>query len=409
MTKTTWLAIGVTLGLMLVAAIWLTNRRPTLPDGRLLQAVAYSQLVGWEDDNQSAALVALRRSCEKISKLPDQRSLGAGGIAGTAADWRQICDALGDVPPTAAAARAFLTTWFTPHRVINQNGHADTGMFTGYYEPSLSGSRLRRYGFQTPLYARPDDLITVELSSFREDLAGRRIAGRIKGGKLVPFATRGEIVGGALEGRGEVLAWADDAVAAFFLQIQGSGRLNLPDGGEMRIGYAATNGQPYTAIGRELVRSGALTLESVSLQSIRAWLAANPQKAEGLMSLNKSFVFFREITGDGPIGAQGVALTPRRSLAVDRKYIPLGVPIWLEAAAPAPDTQAPDQQLRRLMVAQDTGGAIRGPVRGDVFWGNGADAENIAGRMKHPGRYYLLLPKTITARIEAAKDNKNAD
>ena len=183
----------------------------------------------------------------------------------------------------------------------------------------------------------------------------------------------------------------------------------LAGGGEMRGGYAATNGQPYMAIGRELIRRGVMTKKTVSLQTIRAWLKENPAAAPGVMNMNKSFVFFRELIGDGPIGAQGVALTQERSMAVDRKYIPLGVPIWLEATAPAQKADRPDQKLHRLLVAQDTGGAIRGPVRGDIFWGYGDRAEQIAGRMKHAGRYFLLLPKTIAQRIEATGEKINAD
>lgn len=409
MTKTTRLAIGITLGFLSIVAIWLYLQRAPLPDGLVLRKTAFSDLAGWGQDEQSAALVALRRSCQKISRLADARSLGGGGIAGRAADWKPICRALPGTGADDQIAREFFTTWFAPHRAVNQNGYDANGLFTGYYEPALRGSRRRAGPYQTPLYTRPDDLITVDLSAFRHDLEGRRIAGRLKAGKLTPYPTRAEIVAGGLGENARPLVWIDDPVAAFFLQIQGSGRVELAGGGEMRVGFAATNGQPYTAIGRELVRSGALTRAAVSLQSIRAWLAANPDQAAGIMALNRSYVFFRELTGPGPIGAQGVALTPRRSLAVDRKYIPLGLPVWLEATAPGAEPGAPDQRLRRLMVAQDTGGAIRGPVRGDVFWGYGAQAERIAGGMKHPGRYFLLLPKTMAMRIEAPGDKNNAD
>jgi len=395
MSKTTWLAIATTLGFLLIVAIWLQAQRAPMPEARLLHKATFADLAGWQADTQSGAVTALRRSCAKISRRADDRSLGADGIAGKAADWRQICEKVSEGAGDDQAARTFFETWFQPWRVVNQDGYTEAGLFTGYYEPSLSGSRARGGKYQTPLYARPDDLIMVNLRAFRDDLAGRRIAGKIKAGKLVPYATRAEIVAGALGDDVRPLVWIDDPVAAFFLQIQGSGRVKLVAGGEMRVGYAATNGQPYTAIGRDLVKSGALSRKEVSLQTIRAWLAANPDKAATVMASNKAYVFFRELKGDGPIGAQGVALTPGRSLAVDRKYIPLGVPIWLEATAPAPDSDTADLPLRRLMVAQDTGGAIRGPVRGDVFWGFGQDAEHIAGRMKHPGRYFLLLPKTL--------------
>ena len=191
------------------------------------------------------------------------------------------------------------------------------------------------------------------------------------------------------------LVWVDDAVAAFFLHIQGSGRVELADGDTMRVGYDGQNGHAYTAIGRELVARSELALEEVSLQSIRAWLQDHPESAEEIMNTNRSFVFFRELRGEGPVGSQGVALTPRRSLAVDRRFLPLGVPMWIDATAPSAALGEPDRPLRRLMVSQDTGGAIRGPVRGDVFWGHGPEAEQIAGRMKHQGRVWVLLPAGV--------------
>jgi len=210
-------------------------------------------------------------------------------------------------------------------------------------------------------------------------------------GNLKPYEDRKAIVEGALDPRNLEIVWVDDPVDAFFLQIQGSGRVTLEDGRVMRLGYAGQNGHPYVAIGRELIARGALTRETVSMQSIRAWLAANPAEAAALMNANPSYVFFRELPGDGPVGAQGAALTPLRSLAVDRRFVPLGTPVWLDAEHPDPGTA----RLRRLVVAQDVGGAIRGPVRGDLFWGHGDAAADLAGRMKSPGRYYLLLPKGL--------------
>jgi membrane-bound lytic murein transglycosylase A len=242
-----------------------------------------------------------------------------------------------------------------------------------------------------PLYRKPDDLVMVDLGEFRENLKGERIAGRVIDGRLRPYEDRTRIEGGALKGRDLEMVWVDDPVDAFFLHIQGSGRITLEDGSVMRVGYAGQNGHPYIAVGRELIARGVLTKENVSMQSIREWLHANPGEASGLMNKNPSFVFFRPLDGEGPLGAQGVALTPGRSLAVDRSFVPYGLPVWLDAQDPL-DGAA---RVRRLMVAQDTGGAIRGPVRGDVFWGHGADAELRAGRMKSPGRYYLLIPRTV--------------
>mgnify|MGYP004000181623 FL=1 len=395
--------------LLVSAGVLLHLYRPAaVPDGLVLKQVAFDDLTGWRKDRQSQTLEAFGKSCARFETLPEKRSLGAKGVAGTVGDWRQSCLAAKTIPRgDDPAARLFFETRFTPYQAHNRDD--PTGMFTGYYEPSLRGSLVKSGPFQTPLYARPDDLITVELKNFRADMRGRRIAGRLDGSRLVPYPERKQIIAGAMADQAKPLVWVDDNVSAFFLHIQGSGRVALAGGGEMRVGYAATNGQPYMAIGRELIRRGVMTKKTVSLQTIRAWLKENPAAAPGVMNMNKSFVFFRELIGDGPIGAQGVALTQERSMAVDRKYIPLGVPIWLEATAPAQKADRPDQKLHRLLVAQDTGGAIRGPVRGDIFWGYGDRAEQIAGRMKHAGRYFLLLPKTIAQGIEATGEKINAD
>ncbi|MBT3787670.1 MAG: murein transglycosylase A [Alphaproteobacteria bacterium] len=393
-------ALILALVLILAGAVLHIFRPAPIRDGLALQKAEFSDLRGWQQDRHAKSLVAFQKTCARFLKRPADRSLGAKGIAGKISDWQPLCQQAIEIKPDDdPAARQFFETWFTPMQA--RNGEQETGMFTGYYEPLLRGSLKQKGPYQTALLARPDDLITVELRDFRSDLSGRRIAGRLLSGKLKPYPERKKIVAGGLADEAKPLVWVDDKVSAFFLQIQGSGRVALEDGGEMRVGYAATNGQPYTAIGRELIRRGAVTKKTVSLQSIRDWLNKNPDEAGDVMSLNKSFVFFRELKGDGPIGAQSVALTPGRSLAVDRKFIPLGVPIWLDALAPAEKIEQPDWKLQRLLIAQDTGGAIRGPVRGDVFWGFGERAEQIAGRMKHQGRYFLLLPKTVARRIEA--------
>jgi membrane-bound lytic murein transglycosylase A len=270
------------------------------------------------------------------------------------------------------------------------------GLFTGYYEPLLMGSRQPDKRFHIPLHRRPDDLIQVDLGRFDSDLEGRRITGRVIDQRLLPYPTRAEIDAGALDGKSLEMLWVDDDVAKFFLQIQGSGQVQLPDGSRIRVGYADQNGQPYRAIGRDLLDMGALAKGTVSLQSIRAWLEQHPDQAQTVMEKNRSYVFFRELPdvpgAEGPPGAQGVPLTPGRSLAVDRRFLPLGVPIWLETSAPSPNGPKP---LDRLVVAQDTGGAIRGPIRGDLFWGTGSDAEYGAVHMQSRGRYYLLVPRAL--------------
>jgi len=271
------------------------------------------------------------------------------------------------------------------------------GLFTGYFEPLLHGSRTRSERYNVPLHAQPPDLVSVDLGSFRSDLRGRRVAGKVQGTRLEPYDDRKAIDSGSLEGRGLELVWVDDAVDAFFLQIQGSGRIELDDGTVLRVGYAGQNGHPYHAIGRTLIDRGELSRSEVSLQSIEAWLREHPGRAPEVMATNASYVFFRVIRGEGPIGAQGVALTPERSLAVDRRYLPYGVPVWLDAMTPSADAEAPAERRQWLLVAQDTGGAIRGAVRGDVFWGAGERARAIAGRMAHRGRYWVLTPRHVVS------------
>lgn len=374
-----------------------TSLEPPPVDRLHLRAASFTDLPGWDIDQQGNGLQAFLRSCDKLLRRDASASLG-GAIPGSAGAWQGACEAAGARDTRDhQAARLFFEDWFQPYAVLN-NGR-EMGLFTGYFEPELQGSLTPGEGYDIALYRRPDDLVSVSLGRFREAMAGERIAGRVVDGALLPYPTRAEIDTGALAGRSLELVWVDSAVDAFFLHIQGSGRVRLKDGGARRIAYAASNGQPYLAIGRSLVERGALTREEVTMQSIRAWLEDNPAGATAVMQENNSFVFFRWLDGKtaelGPVGAQGVPLLAGRSLAVDRKFLPLGAPLWLAAQAPDGDPSRPDQMLRRLMVTQDTGGAIRGPVRGDVFWGTGHDAGEIAGRMKHQGRYWLLLPRDL--------------
>ncbi len=366
------------------------------PDRLVLRAVWFDDLPGWEADDHDAALAALQRSCASLEERADDEPLDITPLGGRVSDWRAICAASAGLE-AADQAREFFERHFTPYEA--RNGAEAEGLFTGYYEPELRGATQAGGRYGVPLYARPDDLVTVDLGLFRPDLAGERVAGRVADGALEPYATRAEIDGGALAAQGLELVWVDDPIDAFFLHIQGSGRIAFEDGTSRRLAYAATNGHDYFAIGRRLVDLGALDREDVSMQTIRDWLAANPERASEVMHENASFVFFRwleeEQATEGPVGTQGVALTAGRSLAVDRRFVPMTVPIWLESAAPDPDPAREDRPLRRLMVAQDTGGAIRGPVRGDVFWGTGTEAGSVAGRMKHEGRYWLLLPRGL--------------
>ncbi|HWM87034.1 MAG TPA: murein transglycosylase A [Kofleriaceae bacterium] len=368
------------------------------PEDRLvLERVAFADLPGWTEDQLGEAIPAFARSCRKLRRLGDGDRVGRTDTGGLAGDWRRACDRADRIAATDhAGARAFFESEFVPF--LARNNGDEIGRFTGYYEPALRGSRRRSGKYQVPLHRRPRDLVTVELSRFLDDARGRRLNGRVAGGKLVPFDTRADIVGGSLAGKKLELLWLDDAIDAFFVQVQGSGRVRLDTGEEVRVGYAATNGHRYTAIGRVLIAEGHLTRETVSMQSIRAYLQANPQRADEVMNRNASYVFFELVRGDGPIGSQGVVLTAERSMAIDRNYIPQSAPLWLDTVAPIAGVEG-ERPLRRLVIAQDTGGAILGPVRGDVYWGGDDAAADVAGRMKSTGRYFLLLPSAAAARL----------
>mgnify|MGYP006280730645 CR=1 FL=1 len=363
----------------------------------------FSDLDGWDTKSHIGALPAFIRSCEgDFLKKDPQRKVGPSFKTRLPAGqnvehWIPACEAAISLygPDTSQIssqqARLFFETWFRPWRV--RAGRHGQGLFTGYYEPLLSGSRTREDSTQIPLLNRPDDLVMVHLGRFREDLSGRRIAGRVVDGTLYPYESRAEIEQGQLTSRNfDPIVWVDDPIDAFFLHIQGSGQVVLRDGEIMRVGYAGQNGHPYYAIGRELIRRGALTREAVSLQSIESWLRANPHEMTDVLHLNASYVFFRELPENGPLGAQNVVLTPGRSLAVDHTKLPYGAPVWLEAEPPV----NPHPPLARLMIAQDTGGAIRGAVRGDVFWGAGEKARHLAGKMASQGAYWILLPRNDT-------------
>jgi membrane-bound lytic murein transglycosylase A len=359
------------LALGLLASCAAPPQTPSRPPKLDLNPVSFAALPGWSEDRIAEALPAFLKSCAAPSPPADYASACAAAAAlGNASD---------------ETARQFFESYFTPFAASDRG--QDTALLTGYYEPLLKGARARGGVYQTPLLRRPPDLVSVDLGRFRPSWRGERIAGRVEAGKLVPYWSRAEIEAGALDRFDLNLVWVDDPVAAFFLEIQGSGRVSFADGGNIRLGYDGENGQPYVSIGRLLVEDGALTLDQVSAQSIKAWLASHPAAAKALLDRNPSYVFFRESAGDGPVGTQGVALTPGRSLAVDREFIALGVPVFVEAAQ---DGQDP---TRRLTVAQDTGAAIRGPLRGDLFWGFGPEAEARAGAMRAQGRVYLLLPR----------------
>jgi membrane-bound lytic murein transglycosylase A len=289
------------------------------------------------------------------------------------------------------AVRMFIETFLVPYQVVNADGSED-GLVTGYYEPLLRGARKRGGPYQTPLHRAPEDLLTIDLSSVYPELRNMRLKGRVVGNKVVPYPSRSEMTqSNALEGK--ELLWVDDPIEAFFLQVQGSGRVQLDNGKEIvRVAYADQNGHPYKSIGRYLVDKGEMTLDQASAQSIKAWYLANPARRQELLNANPSYVFFREEkisdAQKGPKGSLGVPLTPERSIAVDPQFVPLGAPVFLSTTQPNRPTP-----LQRLVVAQDTGGAIRGAVRADYFWGFGTEAGEKAGRMKQRGQLWVLLPR----------------
>lgn len=357
------------------------------PTNLNLKISSFQSLPGWGKDDFRDFAQAYKRSCDKILQRPSQNLFYTENEFGNNQQWQISCRKFEKINKTNKDfIRRFFEENFTPYQVS-----ADTetqGLFTGYYEASLNGSKSRHGEYQVPLRARPDDLVMVDLGEFREELKGQRIAGRVKSGKLKPYETHAEIINGKLPPtQDKALVWVDSAVDAFFIQIQGSGIVAMDDGSIMRVGYAGQNGHPYYAIGRELIKRGELTKDNVSMQSIRDWLEKNPSQAHEIMTTNKSYVFFTDIDGEGPIGAQNVALTPMRSLAIDRSLVPYGMPVWLSV-----DHPAGEEKINRLMVTQDTGGAIRGPVRGDFFWGYGDQAERLAGDMKSKGSYWFLIP-----------------
>ena len=324
------------------------------------------------------AIEAFRLTCPALLRRDDRSGLT------NAADWQPACT----TAATATDPLAFFAEQFETLQVGTGAAYA-----TGYYEPEIAGSRTRDAGNMVPVYGKPTDLVEIDLGQFAETLKGRKISGRVEGVSFVPYFERSQIVGGALDGRAPVIAWAADEIEFFFLQVQGSGRLRLPDGTVLRIGYAGQNGRDYTGIGALMRDRGLVAPGQLSMQGIMAWLRAHPDEAPGIMNENRSWVFFRELTGAGPFGALNAPVTPRASVAADPAYVPLGAPVWLDLDRPEADG---------LWIAQDTGGAIKGANRFDTFWGAGDEARRIAGGMSGRGTAYILVPRGTLARLTDA-------
>jgi membrane-bound lytic murein transglycosylase A len=345
------------------------------PTAALLGVSAGPALPAIGEAEAARALEAFRISCPALVKRTDSSGLTRPE------DWRTPCAAAAAAPAPAA--------FFAEHFEVVQVGDG-TAFVTGYFEPEIAGSRTRQPGFEVPVYRKPADLVEVDAAT--AEAAGTPRRGRLENGIVVPYFERSEIESGALAGKGLEIAWAADEIDFFFLQIQGSGRLRSPDGSVVRIGYAGQNGREYVGIGKLMKDRGLLGPGQTSMQGIVAWLRANPEEGKAIMRENKSYIFFQELTGPGPLGALGLPVTGRATVATDPKYVPMGAPVLLEL----------DRiEANGLWIAQDTGGAIKGSNRFDTFWGAGAEAARIAGGMQGRGRAYVLVPRGTLARLDA--------
>lgn len=396
-----WLVAANVVVVAAVAYISLVRLPPPKPAALLIAPVDFSALPGWRHGDMRAAAAAFARSCVVLEKLPANEPMGWAGYAGRAAAWRSACAALPSPASSTSRLRAYFERWFVPMAI----GGTGDGHFTGYYEPQLSASRDASQRYRVPVYGRPADLLSVDLGRFRPVLAGGHIMGRVSGTKLVPYWTRAEIDAQA-KPAAPVLLYTDDPVSLFFLQIQGSGRVRFSDGEVLRLAYAATNGRPYTPIGRVLAAYGSLDKKAISLQTIRDWLETHKDAAQRVMEADQSYVFFAlEALGDpllGSPGTEGVPLSPRASIAVDPRFHPMGIPVYVAADIPDADPAKQSHAFDALLIAQDTGGAIQGAARGDIFFGFGPEAEAIAGRMNAHGRFFVFVPKT--AAREAVRE-----
>ena len=361
--------------------------RPRPPGGKppapatVYEHGRWTELPGWDSDTVQEAWQAFLESC-RVSRFRQQ--------------WTTPCTAaLAVKVVSTASVHEYFQTYFEPYKVVKRTGtvREDTGLITGYFEPLLHGARKSSAKYTAPLYAPPPDLLVIDLASLYPELRGKRVRGRLEGKRIVPYYTRAELPTDPSL-RGNEIVWIDNPFDALMLEVQGSGRVQLPDGGIIRLQYADQNGQPYHSVGRYLVQIGALSVEQATIPGIRAWLQANPQRLREVLNANPSVVFFSEARlGDpklGPKGAQGIPLTAGRSIAVDPAAVPLGTPVFL--ATTLPDSNLP---LQRLVIAQDTGGAISGAPRADYFCGSGPGPAELAGKMRQTGSLWILWPKNV--------------
>ncbi|HBI20983.1 MAG TPA: hypothetical protein DDY37_00080 [Legionella sp.] len=385
-----YIMLIATVMLALTAGYWYSSAKTSLTPA------SFHHLPGWDTASIQPSLRAFQHSCRTFLKQNPEKSVGTESIPLQIKDWQPACVvAMSLKTPSDATIRDFFQTWFTPvefykHKPVH-------GLFTGYFMPLLHGSLKKTAEYSVPIYGLPSNLISANLGLFRKDLHNKRIVGRVAGNKLVPFYTREEISHGAIRHIAPVLFWIKSPMDRLFLEIEGSGAVELADGEPFYVGYAAENGAEYKSVASVLIREGVMTRDNASSAHIKAYLNQHPKEINRILNQNKSFVFFQKLKTNAALGAQGVPLTPGYSLAVDHAFIPYGTPTFLSTTTPTENNRK--KPFNRLMVAQDTGGAIRGMVRGDVFWGTGKKAYFMANHMQNKGRYWLLLPRDVAARV----------
>ena len=398
--KKNWLGrVFIVLMLLLFVYLWAVRLKlpkpapPPAPPEIHFTPVSFEVLPGWDTTDPLISLTTFQTSCRAFLRQAPEKEVGSAHFPLKAKNWWPSCRAaLNLSKPTSAEAKDFFEAWFEPGML--EDSAPLEGIFTGYYVPVHHGSLKKTEQYNVPIYGLPSNWVRFRLKDFDPNLPDRKIVGRIDGHAVVPFHTRAEINKGAISKAAPVLVWLDSQVDRLFLEIQGSGFIKLEDGGEMFIGYAGENGAAYSSIASVLIARGVMTRDTASMQKIKAYFKEHPEQMQEVLDHNKSFVFFNKQTKAIALGAQGVYLTPGYSMAVDRSWIPLGMPLWLNTTKPVADlTSAESEPFKRLFIAQDTGGAIRGPIRGDVFWGTGKKAGAIAGRMKNKGVYWLFMPR----------------
>ncbi|MCR9192517.1 MAG: MltA domain-containing protein [Gammaproteobacteria bacterium] len=408
------LTIGIVALCAALVFYWQTPKHPSIPtqpelipepvETVILKPASFSELPGWSTTQTLKSLEAFQLSCQRLIHLKPTRPVGNEWLPLQAKDWFRPCRAaLKLKSPSEQKAKSFFETWFQPQTFVKEQ--PIVGLFTGYYAPQIAASLQKTEAYPTPIYGVPKDLIVIKLNDFDPALPARKLMGHIKHNRMKPYYSRAEIDQGAIKHTAPVIAYVRNPIDRLFLEIQGSGTLKFEDGSQANLGYAGKNGLSYTAIGRVLIRRGILNSKTVSMQNIQKYLESHPAERNNIINKNRSFVFFKTMTEEGAYGTQGAKLTPGYSLAVDPSWVPLGMPIWLNTTRPDSELNT-NHPLNRLMIAQDTGGAIKGTVRGDVFWGNDNQAAAIAGKMKNHGRYWLLTPKSRLAITETTKNHE---